>query len=401
MEVYQNIIGISVIFGCAWIFSSNKRAIAWKTICLAFILQAALGAFALYVPVGQQIFEWLAKQFSHLLSFPQIGVQFLFGPLADMGFVFVFSVLTVLVFFAALLAILYHFGIMQWIIRVFGGGLEKLLGSSRVESLYAVTNVFLGQSESPLTIKPYIARLTESELFTIMTCGMAAVSGAILAGYVALGVDMKFLISASFMSAPGSIWISKLLMPETKISDPTIQVNYEKHVNLVDAIGSGAMSGMKLAMGVGAMLLAFISLIALLNSLLGGLGCCFGYEAITLQKILGYFFAPISWLLGVPWHESSIVGSLIGEKIILNEFLAYIQMGHLKLSEYSHAVASFALCGFANISSIAIQMGLIGGLAPSRRADVARLGLRVVFAATMVNLMSAAMAGLFIKLSNM
>ncbi len=402
MGIYQSILGIVVIFGVAWLFSSHKKAIQWKTIALAFILQAACGAFALYLPAGRQAFSWLSQQFTHLLSFPSIGVKFLFGPLVDVGFVFVFSVLATLIFFSAFLAALYHFGIMQVIVKILGGFLEKILGSSRIESLYSVTNIFLGQSESPLTIKPYIHRLTESELFTIMTCGMAAVSGSILGGYVALGVDMKFLIAASFMSAPGAILMSKLLLPETQQPDQHIKMNYEKHVNLVDAVGSGAVSGMKLAMNVGAMLLAFIALIALFNSMLGGIGASFGFEAITLQKILGYFFAPVAWLLGIAWEESSLVGSLISEKIILNEFIAYIRLGELqsKMSEYAYTVTSFALCGFANLSSIAIQMGIIGGLSPSRRGDVARLGLRVVFAGTLVNLMSAAMAGFFMSLAS-
>lgn len=404
MCAYQSLLGIVVIFFIAWLCSSNKRAINWRTVLLALALQIGFGALALYVPFGRKIFSLMANGFNHILDYANAGISFVFGPLADVqktGFVFAIDVLGVIIFFAALLSVLYHLGIMQFIIKVFGGLLENILGTSRVESLYAVANVFLGQSESPLAIKPYVAGLTRSELFTAMTCGMAAVAGSILAGYAEMGVQMKFLIAASFMSAPGAIVMSKLLIPETeKKENMTIEVQHEEHSNILDAAASGASSGVNLAMNVGAMLLAFTALIALLNGALGWFGGYFGDSSLSMQQVLGYVFAPVAWLLGVPWHEAMSAGSLVGEKIIVNEFMAYAsmsKMGHL-LSQHTEAIITFALCGFANLSSIAIQLGLLGSIAPSRRSEVARLGLRAVLAGTLSNLMSASIAGFFLML---
>lgn len=404
MSAYQSLLGIVVIFFIAWLCSSNKRAINWRTVLLALALQIGFGALALYVPFGRKIFSLMANGFNHILDYANAGISFVFGPLADVqktGFVFAIDVLGVIIFFAALLSVLYHLGIMQFIIKVFGGLLENILGTSRVESLYAVANVFLGQSESPLAIKPYVAGLTRSELFTAMTCGMAAVAGSILAGYAEMGVQMKFLIAASFMSAPGAIVMSKLLIPETeKKENMTIEVQHEEHSNILDAAASGASSGVNLAMNVGAMLLAFTALIALLNGALGWFGGYFGDSSLSMQQVLGYVFAPVAWLLGVPWHEAMSAGSLVGEKIIVNEFMAYAsmsKMGHL-LSQHTEAIITFALCGFANLSSIAIQLGLLGSIAPSRRSEVARLGLRAVLAGTLSNLMSASIAGFFLML---
>ena len=404
MGAYQSLLGIVAIFFIAWLCSSNKRAINWRTVLLALALQIGFGAVALYIPVGRAIFSGMANAFSQVLDYANAGISFVFGPLADIhntGFVFAIDVLGVIVFFAALLSVLYHLGIMQFIIKIFGGLMEKVLGTSRVESLYAVANVFLGQSESPLAIKPYIASLTRSELFTAMTCGMAAVSGSILAGYAEMGVNMKFLITASFMSAPGAILMSKLLLPEVvKKGATTVEVQHEEHSNVLDAAASGAASGVHLAMNVGAMLLAFTALIALFNGILGWVGGHFGDSSLSMQQLLGYVFAPVAWLLGVPWHEAMSAGSLVGEKIVVNEFMAYASMAkmHGLLSAHSAAIVTFALCGFANLSSIAIQLGLLGSIAPSRRSEVARLGLRAVFAGTLSNLMSASIAGFFLML---
>jgi len=404
MGVYQSILGIVVLFFIAWLCSSNKKAINWRTVFMALVMQLSFGAIALYVPVGRSFFSCLANGFNRVLGFAQAGISFVFGPLADIGktgFVFAIDVLGVIVFFAALLSVLYHLGIMQVIIKFFGGLLEKILGTSRVESIYAVSNVFLGQSESPLAIKPYVAGLTRSELFTAMTCGMAAVAGSVLAGYAEMGVQMKFLIAASFMSAPGAIVMSKVIIPETeKKENKIIEVQHEEHSNILDAAASGASSGVNLAMHVGAMLLAFTALIALLNGIFGWIGGYFGDASLSLQQMLGYLFSPIAWLLGVPWHEAMNAGSLIGEKVVINEFMAYASMARMSsvLSQHTEAIVTFALCGFANFSSIAIQLGLLGSIAPSRRGEIAKLGLKAVLAGTLSNLMSASIAGLFLML---
>ncbi len=400
----QSLFGIVVIFFIGWLCSSNRGAINWRIVLLALALQVMFGAIALYIPAGRVVFSWMADVFNHVLSYANAGISFLFGSLADTkktGFVFAINVLGVLVFFAALLSVLYYLGVMQVVIKVFGSLLEKILGTSKVESFYAVANIFLGQSESPLVIKPYIAGLTRSEMFTAMTCGMAAVAGSILAGYAEMGVQMKYLIAASFMSAPGAILMSKMMIPETvKKSNAPLETEYEKSANIFDAIASGASSGVQLAMGVGGMLLAFTALIALLNGILGWVGSNFGDSALSLQQVLGYVFSPIAWLTGIPWHEAMSAGSLMGEKVIINEFIAYVDMAKLgdKLSAHSTAIVTFALCGFANLTSIAIQLGLLGSIAPARMSEVAKLGLRAVLAGTLSNLMSASIAGFFLAL---
>ena len=404
MGIYQSFLGALVIFSVAWLCSTNRKSIRWRTVLPALALQISFGAIALYIPQGRKVFACMASGFSHVLGYADTGIRFLFGSLADhniTGFVFAINVLSVIIFFSALLSILYHLGIMQFVVKFFGGILGKILKTSKVESLYAVANIFLGQSESPLAIKPYISRLTHSELFTAMTCGMAAVAGAVLGGYAQMGVDIKFLIAASFMAAPGAVFIAKILVPETeKASDNMIDVQHEKHANVLDAAASGASAGVRLAMNVGAMLLAFMALIALLNGILGWIGSFFGDPGLSMQQVLGYVFSPIAWLLGVPWTEAVTAGGLIGQKIIINEFVAYAELSHLQklLSEHATAVVTFALCGFANLSSIAIQLGLFGSIAPERRSEIARMGLLAVLAGTLSNLMSAAIAGFFLAL---
>ena len=407
MHIYQNCLGMIAIFLLAWICSNNKKKIQWRIVLSAFLLQFSLGAIALYIPAGVRIFSWFSDGVIHVLDYAKEGISFVVGPLADFdkfGFIFAIHVLGVLIFFSALLSVLYHLGIMQRIVNLVGGMLGKILGTSRIESLYAVSNVFLGQSESPLAIRPYVAGLTHSELFTAMTCGMAAVAGSILAGYAQLGVQMKFLIAASFMSAPGAILMSKMLIPETKKKeDVTVKIQHEHYVNVLDAIGSGACTGLTIAINIGAMLLAFIAIIALLNGILGYIGSHFGHGHLSMQEILGYLFFPIAWLLGVPWHEALSVGELIGQKIVINEFVAYANMvKHIPvLSSYSESVTTFALCGFANLSSIGIQLAVFENIAPSRRDEVAKLGLKAIFAGTLSNLMSASIAGLFLSLEGL
>ncbi len=403
--MWQSIFGIIVIFFIAWLCSSKKSAINWRTVLFALLLQIAFGALALFIPAGRAIFESMAHGFSAVLDYANTGINFLFGPLVSnqhAGFVFAINVLGIIVFFSALLSVLYHLKIMQFIIRIFGGLLGKILRVSQVESMYAVANLFLGQSESPLAIKPYIEGLTRSQMFTILTCGMSTVAGSVLAGYVKMGIEMKFLITAIFMSAPGALVISKLMIPETENkNDESVDIQHEKHSSIIDAAAQGASAGVTLAINVGAMLLAFISLIAMLNGILGWTGELFGISSLSLQQILGYLFAPVAWLTGVPWHEAIVAGGLIGEKVVINEFIAYMNMSNLAqpLSPHSTAILTFALCGFANFASIAIQLGLIGSIAPSRRGEVARLGLRSVLAGMLVNLMSASVAGLFLSLT--
>jgi len=320
------------------------------------------------------------------------------------GFVFAIRVLPVIIFFSSLIAVLYYLNIMQWVVKIIGGALQKLLKTSKPESLSATANIFVGQTEAPLVVKPYISRMTRSELFAIMVGGLASVAGSVLVGYAGLGVDLKYLIAASFMAAPGGLLMAKLIMPETEETHfNEHDIDHEEHdtpTNVIDAAASGATSGLKLAVNVGAMLLAFIALIALLNNIVGGVSSLFGFEGITIELLLGYLFAPVAFALGVPMNEMLQAGSFIGQKIVVNEFFAYINFVEIKdsLSASTQAIVTFALCGFANLSSIAILLGGIGSLAPNRRKDIAQLGMKAMFAATLANLMSAAIAGVFVSL---
>jgi CNT family concentrative nucleoside transporter len=321
------------------------------------------------------------------------------------GFVFAIRVLPNIIFFSSLIAVLYYLGIMQWVIKIIGGSLQKLLKTSKPESLSATANIFVGQTEAPLVVRPYIAKMTQSELFAIMVGGLASVAGSIMAGYAGLGIELKYLIAASFMAAPGGLLMAKIIYPETepeKIMQDSIDFDEgeDKPANVIDAAASGAASGLKLAVNVGAMLLAFIALIALLNTIVGGISGLFGYDNITIELILGYVFAPFAFIIGVPVNEMLQAGSFIGQKIVVNEFFAYVNFVEIKdtLSPATQAIVTFALCGFANLSSIAILLGGIGSMAPSRRRDIAKLGMHAMMAATLANLMSAAIAGVFIAL---
>jgi CNT family concentrative nucleoside transporter len=394
-----------LLLATAWLVSSDRGAVRWRTVGGALGLQTGIGALVLYVPAGRAALESLSAGVSSVLAFAQAGIDFVFGSIGgdSVGFVFAFQVLPVIIFFSALVSALYYLGIMGWVIRIIGGALQKLLGTGKAESLAATSNIFVSQTEAPLVIKPYIAGMTHSGLFAVMVGGMATVAGSVLAGYVALGVEMRYLLAASFMAAPGGLLMAKLMVPESQ-HNPADQdaelIPSEPHVNLFDAIAAGASSGLSLAVNIGAMLLAFIGLIALLNGLLGWLGGLAGVDGLTLQWILGTLFKPLAFLLGVPWSEATTAGSLIGQKLVLNEFVAYASFyeDRAGLSAHSQAVVSFALCGFANFSSIAILLGGLGTLAPSRRAEVAQLGLRAVAAAFMANIMSAAIASLFLSL---
>ncbi|WP_417656816.1 NupC/NupG family nucleoside CNT transporter [Pseudidiomarina aestuarii] len=413
----NSFLGIAIILLIAYLFSANRKAIRWRTVGGAFAIQVLLGAFVLYVPFGQDVLYAVAAGVAKIISFTNAGIQFMFGGLAsaDFGFVFAIQVLSVIVFFSSLISVLYYLGIMKWIIKILGGTLQKIIGSSRPESMSAAANIFVGQTEAPMMVRPFIASMTRSELFAVMVGGMASVSGSVLAGYAGVGVELKYLIAASFMAAPAGLLMAKMIMPETQkpredldnIIEGTdsqkagdVQVE-DRSVNVIDAAAAGASSGVQLAINVGAMLIAFVALIALINGIFGWVGGWFGYPELSLQELFGYIFQPVAYMLGVSWDEAQLAGSFIGQKLVINEFVAYLDFVNYKdqLSEHSQVIITFVLCGFANFSSIAILLGGLGGMAPSRRHDIARLGIKALLAATLANMMSAAIAGFFFSIS--
>ncbi|EWH21272.1 NupC/NupG family nucleoside CNT transporter [Bacillus haynesii] len=404
MNILWGLLGILAIFAIAFLLSEHKRKINIRTILIGLAIQLLFGFIVLKWEMGREVFLSFTKAVQHLVNYANEGISFLFGPLLQVGdsAAFALSVLPVIIFFSSLIAVLYHLGIMQIIIRFIGGGLAKLLGTSKTESLSAAANIFVGQTEAPLVIKPFIANLTKSELFAVMTGGLASVAGSVLFGYALLGVPLEYLLAASFMAAPAGLIMAKMLIPETekpKIEEKDIQMaDDEDAANVIDAAAKGASTGLSLALNVGAMLLAFVALIAVLNGILGGIGGWFGFKDLSLEYILGYVFAPLAFVIGVPWDEAVQAGSFIGQKLVLNEFVAYSNFAPMfdQLSVKTASIISFALCGFANLSSVAILLGGLGGMAPSRRSDIARLGLKAVAAGTLANLTSAAIAGMFI-----
>jgi len=402
VNVIFGLIGVLVLIGCAVLLSESRKAINWKTVSRALLLQVGFAALVLYFPWGQVALASLSGGVAGLLSFADEGIKFLFGDLANTGFIFAIRVLPIIIFFSAIISALYYLGIMQRVIEFLGGGIQKFLGTSKAESLVATGNIFLSQGESPLLVRPFLSRMTRSELFAVMAGGMASVAGSVLGGYAGLGVDLKYLIAASFMAAPGSLMMAKIIVPErgTPINQTDIEMDKAQDSNVIDALASGAMNGMKVAVAVGTMLIAFVSVIAMVNTGLENLGELVGFSGITLQGVFGYLFAPLAWVIGVPSNEVLMAGSYIGQKVVMNEFVAFIDFVEHKqlLSEHSQVLVTFALCGFANIGSIAIQLGSIGVIAPDRRSEVANLGLKAVAAGTLANLMSACLAGIFILL---
>ncbi len=406
MQTLMSIVGMFVLLAIAYLLSTDRKAINRRTVMTALALQTAIAGLIMYVPQGSSMLDVIVQGVQHVIDYGNDGIDFVFGAETrrTLGFTIALNVLPVIVFFSALMSLLYYFGVMQWVISVIGGGLHKLLKTSHTESMSAVSNIFVGHTEAPLVVRPYLANMTESELFAVMTGGCATIAGAVMAAYATMGVDLKYLITASFMAAPGGLLMAKMLLPETEDRDikfdPDETGGIEKPVNIFDAIGSGAATGLTLALNVGAMLLAFVAMIGLLNGLLGGIGGWFGVEDLTLQGILGMVFAPIAFVIGVPWSEALQAGSLIGQKIVVTEFYAYISFIDIKdtLSPHTQVIVTFALCGFANFTSIATLLGGLGSIVPSRRKDVARLGLRAVIGGTLANLMSAALAGLFFSL---
>ncbi|MCG8497592.1 MAG: NupC/NupG family nucleoside CNT transporter [Enterobacterales bacterium] len=400
-----SLLGIAVLLGIAFALSSAKRNINWRTVGGAFAIQASVGAFVLYSEPGKEVLLSATRFVANIIAYSQEGINFLFGPIGDksIAFIFAFNVLPVIVFFSALIAVLYHLKVMGLIIKVIGGFLQKALGTSRPESMSSAANIFVGQTDAPLVVRPFIPHMTSSELFAIMVGGLASIAGSVMAGYAGMGVDLKYLLAASFMAAPGGLLMAKIMLPETsKPNEDLHDVDAEDtgYANVFDAAASGAASGMQLALNVGAMLLAFIALIAMFNGLIGWTAGLFGYENVTFEGILGYVLQPLAWAIGVPWEEAQLAGSFIGQKMVVNEFVAYLNFleNQSQLSEASQAIITFALCGFANFSSIAILMGGIGAMAPTRRKEIARLGLKAVIAATLSNLMSAALAGFYLSL---
>ncbi|WP_273404194.1 NupC/NupG family nucleoside CNT transporter [Actinobacillus porcinus] len=416
METLISILGIVVLLAIAFLLSTNRKAINYRTVIGAFAIQLIFGALILYVPMGRDALKWLAEGVQSILNYGAEGTKFVFGGLAGDkifevmggdGFIFAVRVLPAIVFFSALISLLYYIGVMQWVIRIIGGGLQKLLGTSKAESMSAAANIFVGQTEAPLVVKPYISKMTESELFAVMAGGLASIAGSVLAGYAGMGVPLTYLIAASFMAAPAGLLFAKILVPQTEqFNDDFTKVEFEQPSNMLDAAAAGASSGLQLALNVGAMMIAFVALIALLNGILGGIGGWFDLPELSLGMIFGWIFKPLAWVIGVPWDEAHIAGQMIGTKLAINEFVGYFEFSKylspesaVQLTDKTKAIITFALCGFANFSSIAVLIGGLGGMAPNRRGDIARLGIKAVIAGSLANLMSATIAGLFIGLS--
>lgn len=407
MRILISLGGIAVLFLLAWLLSSDRRAINGRTVAVAFALQVAVAVLVMYLPWGRDVLDAAVRGVRHVIEYANAGIEFVFGERTtdSLGFTIAFQVLPIIVFFSALMSVFYYLGVMQKVVAWLGGGLRRLLGTTQIESMSAVSNIFVGHTEAPLVVKPYLARTSESELFAIMVGGCATIAGTVMAAYAQMGVSLEYLIAASFMAAPGGLLMAKILVPEARDLqqvhfDPNNVGDEDRAVNIFEAIGNGAATGLTLALNVGAMLLAFVAMIALLNGLLGWVGGWFGVEDLTLQLILGQLFAPIAFLIGVPWDEAVQAGTLIGEKFVVNEFYAYAHFVQMEetLSEPTQAIVTFALCGFANLASIAILLGGLGSIVPGRRRDIARLGLKAVIGGTLVNLMNASLAGIFLSL---
>jgi len=405
MGPWISLVGMATLIAVGVVLSKDRRAIHLRTVGAAFALLVSVAALVLFVPQGKAMLHTIGAGVQWVINYSYSGISFLFGDLATdkVGFVFALRVLPIIIFFSALMAVLYHIGIMQWVVRIIGGTFQRIIGTRRVESFCAAANIFVSQAEAPLVVRPYIRSISDSQLFTIMVTGMSTVAGSMLAGYAAMGIRIDYLVAASVMAAPAGLLMAKILYPDSLEPDdaePEIDIaEQEEHaVNIIAAAAVGAANGTRIAVNVGAMLIAFIALLSLLNGLFGLLGSLVGIEGLTFEGVLGLLFSPIAWLMGVPWDEAQVVGKLIGKKTILNEFVAYVDFVQIKdsLSEHSQAVVTFALCGFANIASIAVLVGSLGAIAPGRREDAARLGMRAVAAATLANLMSATLAGFFL-----
>ncbi len=405
MRNYIGILGIVVLLGIAFAFSSNRKAINLRVVGAALALQAAIAATVLYWTGGQKAIRGLSEGVLAIIGFANAGIDMVFGPLADkdgIGFNFAFNVLPIIIFFAALMSVLYHLRIMEWLVKIVGGALHRIIGTGAIESMNAAANIFVGQTEAPLVVKPYLKGLTEPQFFAVMVSGLASIAGTVLAAYVLLGANINYLLAAAFMAAPGGLLMAKIIMPDTEAAPAggheKLQMERSKHGNLILAAASGTSDGLHLAVNIGAMLVAFVALIALFNGLVGGVFSVFGIDGVTMQSILGKIFQPLMYLLSVPWAEAEAAGALFGEKIILNEFVAFSHLNDTLagMSPRTIAVTTFSLCGFANLSSIAILLGGLGVLVPEKRELIGRFGMKCVLAASLSNLMSAALAGLML-----
>ncbi|EOZ4991662.1 NupC/NupG family nucleoside CNT transporter [Morganella morganii] len=420
MNTAIGILGIVVLLGIGYLLSENRRAINLRTVVLAFTIELALGGLILYSPAGQHVLFVMAEAVTTVINFHNAGTSFIFGGLVSDkmfeifgsgGFVIALRVLPIIVFFSALSAVLYYLGIMQILVRWVGGALQRLLKTSRAESMNSAANIFLGVTEAPLLVKPYLGSMTRSELFAVLCGGLASIAGTMLVSYASLGVKMEYLLAASFMAAPGGLLFAKLMIPETQQTadeSGAKPVQENRPANIIDAAAEGAINGLNMALAVGAMLLAFVSLVALLNGLLGGVGGWFGLPDLSMELILGYLLSPLAWLMGIPWNEALTSGAIIGQKIVINEFFAYANLAEylkgnevvaatgLPMTERTQIILSFALCGFANFGTVAIAIGGIGSLIPNRRKEIATLGMKALVAGVLSNLMAATIAGLFI-----
>ncbi len=418
-EKLIGVVGIGVIFGIAYLLSSNRKAINLRIVGAAFALQVAVAAFVIYLPAGQRIIDAMSTAVLKVMGYSRDGIEFVFGGLSTLDgevpragtsevaelWSFAINVLPMIIFFSALMSVLYHIGIMQIVVRAVGGALRWVIGTRAVESLNAAANIFIGQTEAPLVVRPYLKTLTDPQLFAVMTSGVASIAGTVMLAYVQLGAELKYLLAASFMAAPGGLLMAKMLMPDDELEsaeedDEHLKMEKSEHENVILAAAVGSADGVRLAVNIGAMLVSFIALIALFNGLIGGLAGLVGIEDLTLQKILGWIFAPLMYLLSIPWAEAQAAGALFGEKLILNEFVAYSHLNEYLagMSERTKAIVTFSLCGFANLSSIAILLGGLGSLVPEKKELIARFGLKAVAAGSLSNLMSAALAGLLLTI---
>ena len=414
MGRFTGILGLLTMLGLAYAFSTNRRAIRLKTVAWGLGLQLVFAVFVLRVETGRRVFQKAGDVVNRLLSYAFVGSEFVFGELgkqgSHLGFYFAFQVLPTIIFIAAFFAVLYHYGVMQFVIKIAAWIMTRVMGASGAESLNVAASIFMGQTEAPLTIRPFLPDLTRSELMTVMTSGMAHVSGGIMAAYIAFGIEPKHLLSAVIMTAPGTLLMAKMLVPETEQPKTAGRVvmsedeeKTEKEENLLGAVALGTTDGLHLALNIAAMLISFLALIALTNGILGGMHNWLAGHGIlwfpaSLEKIFGVLFAPIAWVIGIPWHDCGVIGNLLGTRMVLNELVAFSMLGPMRagLDPRSFTIATFALCGFANLSSIGIQIGGIGALAPNKKSELARLGIRAMLAGTMANLMSASIAGMLL-----
>jgi concentrative nucleoside transporter, CNT family len=409
MGRFTGILGLLTMLGLAYAFSTNRRAIRLKTVAWGLGLQLAFAVCVLRIGAGQRLFQRVGNIVSRLLSYSYAGSQFVFGDLgkqgSHFGFYFAFQVLPTIIFICAFFAVLYYFGVMQVIIKIAAWVMTRVMGASGAESLNIAASIFMGQTEAPVTIRPFLPDLTRSELMTVMTSGMAHVSGGIMAAYIAFGIEPKHLLSAVIMTAPGTLLMAKMLVPETeepktagRVVMPESEEKTEKEENLLGAIARGTTDGLHMALNIAAMLIAFLALIALGDGIMGGIHQWLAWFPSSLEKIFGVVFAPVAWVIGVPWHDCGVIGTLLGTRMVLNELVAFSMLGPMKaaLDPRSFTIATFALCGFANLSSIGIQIGGIGALAPNKKSELARLGIRAMLAGTMANLMSASIAGMLL-----